>query len=322
MRRSQGLLDEASVAFEESLRQTARLHTDSPDNNDFLFELGQSEFWVGQTAFERNDLATAAAALGRYMEHSRSLAQRDPENACYQRELSYAYSNLGTLARERRRPDQALAHFESGAAIEQRLLVANPDDADLRYSLAESFSWAGTCLLDLRRLDDSEQSFRRAFNLLEGLHRQAAILATARNSPTWVPCSSDVLAHRGEAGEASARLQDSIAIYAALAQHDPANVGWQRSRLRGERLLAELKLARRDRAVNPDELQGISDEFARLAEPIRATSGCSRTSPSPSGCWHWPCGAWARWMRRSWWAAALTSESKRSPAGPAAKRCG
>jgi len=273
VRRSQGLLDEASVAFEESLRQTARLHTDSPDNNDFLFELGQSEFWVGQTAFERNDLATAAAALGRYMEHSRSLVERDPGNADYQRELSYAYSNLGTLARERRRPDEALAHFESGAAIEQRLLVANPDDADQRYSLAESFSWAGTCLLDLRRLDDSEQSFRRAFNLLEGLHRQGG---NPRHSEEFADVGAllaDVLAHRGEAGEASARLQDSIAIYAALAQHDPANVGWQRSRLRGERLLAELELARRDRDVNPDDLKRISDEFARLAAADPSNAG-------------------------------------------------
>ena len=60
VRRSQGLLDEASAAFEESLRQTARLHAGPPPTiDDFLFELGQSEFWVGQTAFERNDLATA-----------------------------------------------------------------------------------------------------------------------------------------------------------------------------------------------------------------------------------------------------------------------
>ena len=63
VRRTQGLLDDASIAFEESLRQITRLQKDSPLNDEFLFELGQSEFWVGQTAFERNDLATAVAAL-------------------------------------------------------------------------------------------------------------------------------------------------------------------------------------------------------------------------------------------------------------------
>ncbi len=265
VRRSQGLLDEASAAFEESLRQVARLQADSPHNDDFLFELGQSEFWVGQTAFERNDLATAAAALGRYMEHSRTLVEREPGNADFQRELSYAYSNLGTLARERRRPGEALAHFESGAVIEQRLLVAKPDDADLRYSLAESYSWAGTCLLDLGRLDDSEQSFRRALDLLGALHRQGG---NARHSEEYADVGAllaGVLAHRGDAAGAVAQLEQSNAVYAALEQHDPSNVGWQRNRLRGERLLAELELARRDRKDHPEALQRISDEFQRLA---------------------------------------------------------
>jgi eukaryotic-like serine/threonine-protein kinase len=266
VRRSQGLLDEASAAFEESLRQVARLQADSPHNDDFLFELGQSEFWVGQTAFERNDLAAAAAALGRYMEHSRALVERDPGNADFQRELSYAHSNLGTLARERRRPSEALAHFERGAVIEQRLLVANADDADLRYSLAESYSWAGTCLLDLGRLDDSEQSFRRALDLLGTLHRHGG---NARHSEEYADVGAllaGVLAYRGEVGGAVAQLEQSNAVYAALEQHDPSNVGWERNRLRGERLLAELELAGRDRNNDPAALQRISDEFRRLAD--------------------------------------------------------
>jgi tetratricopeptide (TPR) repeat protein len=273
VRRSQGLLDEASVAFEESLRHTARLHADSPDSNEFLFELSQSEFWVGQTAFERNDLATAAAALGRYMEHSRSLAQRDPGNADYQRELSYAYSNLGTLARERRRPDEALGHFERSAAIEQRLLVANPDDADLRYSLAESYSWAGSCLLDLGRLDDSEQTFQRALDLLEALHRQGD---NPRHSEEYADVGAllaSVLANRGNAVGAVAQLKQSNSVYAALARHDPSNVGWQRSWLRGERLLGELELALHDRDVDPAALQRISDEFRRLADADPSNAG-------------------------------------------------
>ena len=266
VRRSQGLLDEASVAFEESLRQVARLHADSPRNDDYLFELGQSEFWVGQTAFERNDLATAVAALGRYMEHSRALVDRDPDNADYQRELAYAYSNLGTLAREGRRPGEALTHFQGSAAIEQRLLVASPDDADLRYSLAESHSWAGSCLLDLGRLDDSEQSFRRALDLLEALHRQGGNPHHSKEYADVGALLAGVLANRGEAARAVAQLEQSNSVYAALVQHDPSNASWQRSRLRGERLLGELDLALPDRNVDPAALQGISDEFRRHAD--------------------------------------------------------
>ena len=273
VRRSQGLLDDASVAFEESLRQVARLQADSPHNDAYLFELGQSEFWVGQTAFERNDLATAVAALGRYMEHSRALVERDPDNADYQRELAYAYSNLGTLAREGRRPGEALTHFQSSAAIEQQLLVASPGDADLRYSLAESYSWAGSCLLDLGRLDDSEQSFRRALDLLEALHRQGG---NSRHSEEYADVGAllaGVLANRGEPARAVSRLEESISVYAALVRHDPSNVSWQRNRLRGERLLGELDLAVHDRDVDPAALQGISDEFRRITDADPSNAG-------------------------------------------------
>jgi eukaryotic-like serine/threonine-protein kinase len=266
VRRSQGLLDDASAAFEESLRYITRLQADSPRNDEFLFELGQSEFWVGQTAFERNDLSTAAAALGRYMEHSRALVERDPGNLDYQRELAYAFSNLGTLARERRLPDEALGHFESGAAIEQQLLIRSPEDTDLRLSLAESYSWAGSSLLDLGRFEDSEQAFRRALDLLGALHRNGG---SPRHSEEYADVGAllaGVLVSRGQAAEAVTHFDESSAVYAALARHDPANVSWQRGRLRVARLLGELKLALGDRGVDPATLEAISDEFRRNAE--------------------------------------------------------
>jgi tetratricopeptide (TPR) repeat protein len=273
VRRSQGLLDDASIAFEESLRQVTRLQKDSPLNDEFLFELGQSEFWVGQTAFERNDLATAVAALGHYMEHSRELVERDPDNADYQQELAYAYSNLGTMAREGGRAGEALAHFQSGAAIEQQLLAASQDDATLRFSLAEAYSWVGSCLLDLGRLDESEQSFRRSLDLLEALHRKGG---DPRHSEEYADVGAllaGVLANRGEDARAVTQLEESNSVYAALVRHDPSNVGWERSRLRSERLLGELDLALPDREVDPAALQGISDGFRRLANADPSNAG-------------------------------------------------
>jgi len=322
VRRSQGLLDEASAAFEESLRQVTRLQADSPHNDDFLFELGQSEFWVGQTAFERNDLATAAAALGRYMEHSRALVERDPDNVDYQRELAYAYSNLGTLARERRRPDEALRHFESSAAIEQRLLLANPDDADLRYSLAESYSWAGSSLLDLGRLEDSEQAFRRALDLLEALHRKGG---RPRHSEEYADVGAllaGVLANRGEAASAVAHFEESNTVYAALVRHDPSNVSWQRSRLRGERLLGELDLALPDRNVDPAALQGISDEFRRIADADPSNAWLRRISRSPSDCT--PCRCGKPVVSRRHWSCVDSPMSASRPwrANRAGRPCG
>src|SRR3546814_16345263 len=60
---------------------------------------------------QRNDLDYADDALERYMLRSRELLAREPKNAGYKRELAYAYSNLGSIARERGMASDALGHF-------------------------------------------------------------------------------------------------------------------------------------------------------------------------------------------------------------------
>ena len=106
------------------------------------------------------------------------------------------------MAREGRRSGEASRtlreqrrYREAAAGCEPRTMRT------LRYSLAESYSWAGTCLLDLGRLDDSEQSFRRALDLLEALHRKGA---NPRHSEEYADVGAllaGVLANRGEAAK-------------------------------------------------------------------------------------------------------------------------
>lgn len=243
VRFSQGKLEPALASFRESLEQARTLHQRAPHSNDFLFELGQAEFWVGYVAWQRNDLGGADDAFQRYMQRSKELLAREPDNRDYRLELSYAYSNLGSVARERGNALEALDAFERSNAIARELLDAQPDDHGLRFELAEGLSWVGSTLLDLGRLRESERAFQETFDLLAQLH---ALGVDRRHSHKFADVGrflARVKLHLGQPGPAGALLAQSEDVSRALVAHDPTNSAWQRAVFVARRLEAERALA-------------------------------------------------------------------------------
>lgn len=95
VRMSQGRHAEAEPLFVESLRLTEELSNREPDSDERLFDLGQSQFWVGALAFRTGGLSGAREAWERYRDISLELRRRDPESLTYLREVGYAHLNLG-----------------------------------------------------------------------------------------------------------------------------------------------------------------------------------------------------------------------------------
>jgi len=249
VRFNQGKLEPALAAFTQSLNQARALHERAPADNDYLFELGQAEFWVGYVAWQRNDLDFASVSFERYMQRSRELLGRAPGNPDYRLELSYAYGNLGSVARERGQAGAALGHFQQSEAALRQLLAADPNNVGRRFDLSETLSWIGSTLLDLGRLRDSAQAFQQTYDLLATLHaggqnrRYSHKFADIGILLAWVAL------HLGQQAEAATLLDRSIAVSQALVAHDPANAGWRRVLFNGQRYRAELALAGGDAAM-------------------------------------------------------------------------
>jgi tetratricopeptide (TPR) repeat protein len=266
VRFSQGKLEPALAAFGQSLDQARRLYEQAPDSNQFLFELGQAEFWVGYVAWQRNDLEGADAAFVRYMQRSTELLAREPGNRDYRLELSYAYSNLGSVARERGEGVQALDAFERSNAITRELLDQQPDDEGLRFELAEGLSWIGSTLLDLGRLRDSEKVFQETFELLAELH---ALGTNPRYSHKFADVGvflARIALHLGKLEHAGALLQQSVDVSRGLVDHDPSNSGWRRAVHIARRIQAEHALALGQPEVANAHLALAHAGFSRLAE--------------------------------------------------------
>jgi tetratricopeptide (TPR) repeat protein len=234
VRFQQGQLAPALAAFSASRDYARSLHETAPDQDEYLFELGQAEFWVGYVAWERNDLDGADTAFRDYRTISQELAARSPDNDDYTLELSYAVSNLGSVARERGVARDAQRYFQESVEINQKLLKSAPDDQSLQFDLATGLSWLGSTYLDLGDLGNSEAAFAASLDILESLHEGGS---NARHSEEFVDVAillAEVDGHRGDTAAAREHIERGIAVARTLVERDPANAKWREGLYRCE----------------------------------------------------------------------------------------
>lgn len=133
-------------------------------------QLGTLAFWHGQLALDQGRLGDAEQAFRRYLVHSKTLMQLDPEDRKAWIELSYALNNLGTLALSRGQFEAAAADFAESLQLKRRALATEPDDADLRADLADTLSWLGSAQLRQGRPLAARDAYAEEVGMLERLH--------------------------------------------------------------------------------------------------------------------------------------------------------
>ena len=229
VRFKQGKLEAALDSFEKALAQSRQLHEAEPDNNAYLFELGQAEFWVGYVAWERGQLAKADAAMHNYLRHSLELHRREPANSDYNLELSYAYSNLGSLSRARGDSKTALAYFGLCRDITERELALKPGDPALTIALAETWSWIGSTRFDDGDLAGAEQGFAEVTRLLQPLHERGDDVHATDLLGRNLVFQANAQLKQGRIGPAVGLAERGVDIFVRLSARDPQNASWSRS---------------------------------------------------------------------------------------------
>ena len=226
VRKAQGALEPALKAFKQSLIQSEALYKTDPSNNDYLFELGQAEFWVGYIAWDRGELDQADAAFQKYMLYSRELLARQPANSDYNMELSYAYSNVGSLARARGNSQVALDNFILSRDINIIELSKHPNDAELAYSLAEGWSWIGSTKMDLGDLVGSEQAFAEISKILRPFYKRGDNARATFTLASNMSFHTEAKVHIGDLNSAKTINAESLGILSMLTKKDPNNADW------------------------------------------------------------------------------------------------
>jgi tetratricopeptide (TPR) repeat protein len=155
-----GDLTEALEKFQQSWALLALSYRDDRDNHLNFFELGQAEYWIGQTYQDQGNLDAAEIAYMSYAEITRRLILLQPENAEWVMEMAYALTNLGLLhmSRGTSNPDRTLQFMQSSLEYNQIALVLDPANDYYQSELGQSNAYLADAQLDVCDLEGALRS--------------------------------------------------------------------------------------------------------------------------------------------------------------------
>lgn len=260
--RSRGDSKVAIDALNQANAILTRQHEAAPKDIQVLKSLGANAYWVGQMHKDRNDWEAAGAAWRDYLTYSDMLHQLEPENTEWLIEQSYAHNNLGSLAFQRGKPDQAVPEFAHSIELKQRVLAIKPDARSVKSDLAISYSWLASAKEAMGELQAAQQLYAQEMQIVSDLRERFA------DESMWTRRHALALQHRATLGLALGQDENALRdfdearlLYTTLTAHDPNNRAWQveMASLDVERLRI---MARRSPPA--DTLPGTQDAHRRL----------------------------------------------------------
>ena len=139
---SEGALE----AFIQAQQTTGELLARDPTNVNRIYDHSQSTFWVGYVDWQRNEIDAAERRFLEYNQLANQLVSQEPDNKEWQLEQSSSLVNLGVMLHYEGRDAEAIPYFRQALEIDQRLAQADPDDQELRWSVAQGHAWLSDAL--------------------------------------------------------------------------------------------------------------------------------------------------------------------------------
>jgi tetratricopeptide (TPR) repeat protein len=189
---------------------------------------GDSLCLLGGVLEAQGRLAEAMASFQEARAISRRLADQDPTNAGWLRDLAVVHSRVGGVLEAQGELTEARAAFQEALAIRRRLADQDPTNAGWQQELAVAHHRVGRVLEAQSKLAEAMEAFQEALAICRRLADQDSTnahwqreLAVAHNRV------GGVLQAQGKLAEAEAAFQEDLAISRRLADQDPTNSGWQ-----------------------------------------------------------------------------------------------
>jgi eukaryotic-like serine/threonine-protein kinase len=228
------MMEQAKLADAES----AFIHADAaaraavaraPESTSALTESGIAAYWLGYYFYRGHDLENARRHWATYLDTSERVVRLDPGNRDAQVELSYAYNNLGTVAKDQGRTEEAIDYFHRSADLKRRVLAADPGNTSLEYELIDTLSWISSGDESMGRLAEAASGYDEQIGMLRALisaepgsHAWERLLAVA------LLRSGQLQLARGQIDMADTQIGESIRMLKNLVRREPDNRDWGR----------------------------------------------------------------------------------------------
>jgi len=226
----QGQFDEAMDAFTGSRDVLKELHRRNPDNAEWLYQLGNAEFWIGYVFAETGDFAEAESAFDQYMNYASQLTGLDPRNPEWLLEKGYAHSNLAALAVSQDSADveSALKHIRAAVDIGAEVLELAPDNAQYMSEYGEALAWLADTQLMICDLGGALKSRQMNVAITEPQMQQArANINMKRRYAYSLTGLSNIERRVGLVDSALEHMHQSKELLGELSLSDPSNIDFR-----------------------------------------------------------------------------------------------
>jgi tetratricopeptide (TPR) repeat protein len=216
-----GDLDKAQTRLERVLKLA-----ETGDQADYKFwaRIGLGDIWQ-----KRGDLKAALKSYSDSLAIAERLAQSDPGNVGWQRDLSVTYNKVGDAQVAQGDLKAALKSYSDSLAIFGRLAQSDPGNAGWQRDLSVSYNNVGDVQVAQGDLKAALKSYSDGLAIFERLATSDPGNADwQRDLSVSYERVGDVQVEQGDLKAALKSYSDSLAIRERLAASDPGNAGWQR----------------------------------------------------------------------------------------------
>ncbi|HYO58473.1 tetratricopeptide repeat protein, partial [Archangium sp.] len=119
-------------------------------------------WWLGHLYFIRGSLISARNAFSQALEIAQRLAEREPDSARWQRDISVSLNNLGDVLRAQGNLEEALRSFFQSLEIAQRLAARKPNNTQWQRDVSVSFERVGDMLRAQGNLEEALRYFSQS----------------------------------------------------------------------------------------------------------------------------------------------------------------
>ncbi len=225
----QAKFDAALTAFSGADGAARAAVERAPQSESALAEFGVAAYWLGNYHYRRNAFSEAEKHMLAYLDSSQRLVRINPQNPTWLVEESYAYDNLGAVARDLGQIDASIAHFRRSAALKQRVVEIRPDDENLRFDLIDTLSSVSRGDESTGRLQEAATGYAEQIGMLRQLlDANPGARRWERRLATSLIRSATLAMMRGGLDDAAALIEESVERLSRLTEQEPDNRFWVR----------------------------------------------------------------------------------------------
>lgn len=218
-----GKFPEARRSYAEARRITQAVLSRNPRDPEAIFAHAQSEYWVGEAAWQQRSLDVTTQHWQGYADQAAALAKVEPGSKRVLLEQGFAQGNLCELV-ARRDADfaRALPYCERSTAFMRQALTKFPADQKIIQALANRLGWESEVLAGLGRAEPALARRREEAAMMDRLIAAEPENSTYRERRLWPDIGTAKILHTaGRQNEAIAVLEDCIAKYDRLIAARP-----------------------------------------------------------------------------------------------------